>query len=278
MKKIRRAALLSSPVAFNDIEAAIKENDPENVTLLMATFMDQKDGAELARRVLLLGSGYLNQSLGHSLSCTAFILLEMIEKKDQDSWPALSLLADYFCKGQFRATPELMKSPPRTEKEYLNRLMLRASSGRGIYNLHHPITRYAIERIRKFLTEEEQNHVVNAWIKFMGDKKEAEVSFGDDGSGRVEDYGRFYETFSKLDARRMVASVRGMISPEEDRRKLGRFIVQGLCDKYQGDYNPHFLTGLGSALWVLDQYRDQPSIVTNTLFQYLDFFFSGLRS
>jgi hypothetical protein len=76
----------------------------------------------------------------------------------------------------------------------------------------------------------------------------------------------------------MVTSVREMISSEEHRRKLGRFIVQGLCDRYQGDYNPHYLTGLGSALWVLDRYRDQPAIVANTLFQYLDFFFSGVGS
>jgi hypothetical protein len=53
-------------------------------------------GAEFARRVLLLESGYLNNSLGHSVSCTVFILLEMLERKDQDFWQSLSVLADYF--------------------------------------------------------------------------------------------------------------------------------------------------------------------------------------
>jgi hypothetical protein len=278
MKKIPMAALLTSPVAFEDIETAIRENDPEKVTVLMATFLERKGGAEFARRVLLLGAGYLNNSLGHSFSCTAFILLEMLERTDQEVWPALSTLADYFCKGQFHTTPELKKSTSPTEKQDLNGSMFRAASGRGIVNLHHPITRYAIERVRKFLTQEEYDHTINAWVEFMGDKKGIEVSFGDTGSGRVEDYGRFYENFSKVDARRMVTSVREMISSEEHRRKLGRFIVQGLCDRYQGDYNPHYLTGLGSALWVLDRYRDQPAIVANTLFQYLDFFFSGVGS
>jgi len=277
MKKIRRATLLTSPVAFKDIEIAIKGNDPEKVTVLMATFLDQKGGAELARRVLLLGSGYLNNSLGHSVSCTAFILLEMLERRDQDSWPALSTLAGYFCKGIFHTIPELKKSTSLTEKQNPNRLMLRATSGRGIVNLHHPITRYAIERVRKFFTQEEHDHMVNVWVEFMGDKREEEMSFGSIESEPVEDYGRFYETFSRLDAKRVVASLRGMISSEEGRHKLGRFIVQGLCDKYQGDYNPHYLTGLGSVLWIVDQYRDQPSIVANGLFQYLDFFFSGLR-
>jgi len=277
MKKIRRASPLTHLIAFKEIEVAIKENNPEKVTALMAAFLAQKGGAELARRVLLLGSGYLNNSLGHSVSCTAFILLEMLERRDQDSWPALSTLADYFCKGIFHTIPELKKSTSLTEKQNPNRLMLRATSGRGIVNLHYPITRYAIERVRKFFTQEEHDHMVNVWVEFMGDKREEEMSFGSIESEPVEDYGRFYETFSRLDAKRVVASLRGMISSEEGRHKLGRFIVQGLCDKYRGDYNPHYLTGLGSVLWIVDQYRDQPRIVTNALFQYLDFFFSGLR-
>jgi hypothetical protein len=67
-------------------------------------------------------------------------------------------------------------------------------------------------------------------------------------------------------------------STGEGHHKTGRFLLQGLCDRYQGDYNPHYLTGLGSALWVVDQYRHQPNIAVNGLYQYLDFFFSGLKS
>jgi hypothetical protein len=65
---------------------------------------------------------------------------------------------------------------------------------------------------------------------------------------------------------------------EEGRKRMGRFLVKGVCDQYRGDYNPHYLTGLGSALWMVDRYHDQPQIVANALFQYLDFFFEGTRS
>jgi hypothetical protein len=51
-----------------------------------------------------------------------------------------------------------------------------------------------------------------------------------------------------------------------------------VCDQYQGNYNPHYLTGLGSALWVVDQYWNQSPIAINALFQYIDFFFAGLKS
>src|SRR4030067_2101275 len=110
MKKIRRASLPTHLISFKEIEVAIGENNPEKAATLMAAFLAQKGGPEFARRVLLLGSGYLNDSLGHSVSCTAFILLEMLERGAEDCWPALSALADYFCKGRFHITPTLKKT------------------------------------------------------------------------------------------------------------------------------------------------------------------------
>jgi hypothetical protein len=278
MKKIRKVSPPAHLMSFKEIEVAIGENNPEKVATLMAGFLVQKGGPEFARGILLLGSGYLNESLGHSVSCTAFILLEMLERRGEDPWPALSALADYFCKGRFDTTPALKKSASVTDKKDLHRLMLRATSGRGIVNLHHPITLYAIERTRKYLNREEYHHMVNAWVEFMGDKREGEVRLAEAKPESIGDYGRFYELFSRMDAKRLTVLLRGMISSEENRQKLGRFVVQAVCDKYQGDYNPHYLTGLGSVLWIVDQYRDQPSIVTNGLYQYLDFFFSGLKS
>src|SRR5512139_4091397 len=64
---------------------------------------------------------------------------------------------------------------------------------------------------------------------------------------------------------------------EDEIPDLVRFLVKGLCDRYQGDYNPHFLTGLGSVLWVVDRFWKDPQVAMNGLFHYLDFFFSCLR-
>ena len=277
LEKIRKGNALTSPVTFEDIETAIKENDPGKASVLMATFLEQKGGVEFSRRLLLLGSGYLNNSLGHSVSCTAFILLEMLERTDQDSWPALSVLASYFCKGRFDTTPVLRAPASAPTKDVLDLNLLRATSGRGIVNLHHTITRYAIERSRKLLTPEDYSHMVNAWIQFLGDKKEEPVTLKEDEAVPVEDYDRFYETFSKLRAAPVTASLQRMTTSGEGRHKLARFLIQGLCDQYQGSYDPHDVTGLGSTLWLLDHYwRDTP-IATNGLYQYLDFLFSGLR-
>lgn len=277
LKKLPKADLLTTPVSFNDVESAIRKQDWEKTAILMATFYSQKGGGELARRLLLLGSGYLDNSLGHSVSCTAFILLEMMERKDLNPWPALATLADYFCKGEFHATPVLLKSKAIPSDEDLRRHLLRATSGSGIVNLHHTITYYAIERARQFFSQEEYNHMILSWISFIGDKRTKQIALDRPGV-EPEDYTGFYETFSRLEAKPVVAIVEKMIVSWHGRKELGRFLIKGLCDQYQGNYNPHYLTGLGSALWVVDRYWNQPSIAINALFQYLDYFFNGIRS
>jgi hypothetical protein len=68
-----------------------------------------------------------------------------------------------------------------------------------------------------------------------------------------------------------------MIATPQGRENLGRFLIKSLCDHYQGNYNPHYLTGLGSALWVADHYWKQVPIVLNALFQYIHFLFDSLK-
>ena len=277
MEKIRREKARTSPVTFRDIERAIQENDPGKAGVLMAAFLEQKGGTEFARCLLLLGSGYLNNSLGHSVSCTAFILSEMFERTDQDPWPALSALAGYFCQGRFHPTSAPKTVAPALPKEMPGRNLLRATSGLGIVNLHHTITWYVIERVRKLLTQEDYSHLANAWVRFLGDKRDEKVTLKGGEAEVVEDYDRFSKMFSEMKPGPMTASSIRMIASEEGRNKLGRFLIQAVCDQYQGSYDPHYLTGLGSTLWILGHYWKDTPIATNALYQYLDFFFSGLK-
>jgi len=278
MERIPRAHAPVSSVSFTEIESSIRENDTAKAAALMAAFCDQKGGPEFARRLLLLGSGYLKNSLGHSLSCTAFILLEMLRRRDQDPWPAFSALANYFCQGQFQTAPDLQDFPPSSPQAVPESHLLRATSGRGFTNLHQTITGYAVSRVRDFFTPAEENHLWQAWIEFLGDKKEEGVTLESGGAGESEDYDRFYASFSAGKTKTLVASFRQKIGLDEGRRRIGRFLIQGLCDQYRGSYDPHFLTGLGSALWLLSRYWNNPPLVAQALIQYLDFFFSSRRS
>ena len=142
---------LTSLEAFQE---AIRAKDVAAAAAHMGAFHRAFGAVELARRLLLLGSGYLEGSLGHSVSCTGFIVQEMIHQESQDPWPTLAFLADYFCKGGFSEMVELRPDGAPPDEETLAAQMVRAVSGRGIVNLHHTITLYGIERVRHLVNDE----------------------------------------------------------------------------------------------------------------------------
>ncbi len=120
--------------------------------------------------------------------------------------------------------------------------------------------------------------MVEAWKEFMGNKRTAETVWGAEEMGQVVDYAGFYKIFRKLNPQSSTNHLRRFLLEPEARQKLSYFLIKGICDLYQNDYNPHYVTGLGSAQWIVGRYWDQAPIASNGLFQYLDFFFSGLKS
>ncbi len=272
--QIPRPTRLPSQVSFAQIESSVLQQDIPGTAALLAAFAVQEGGKELVRRMLLLGSGYLGQSLGHSVSCSAFILLEMLERKDEDLWPVVAGLADYFCKGRFGKTPQLQGGGVADPK--ISGHLLRAASGQGIVNLHHVITLYAIERVRDFFTIEEFNHLIESWIVFLGDKEA--VTYMPKSSGqKIKSYDHFYQIFSRREEEPVVAWALPLIDKDRGRKRLGRYLVKAICDLYQGDYNPHYVTGLGSTLWALNKYGSRPEIAVNVLQQFLNFYFESLK-
>jgi len=67
-----------------------------------------------------------------------------------------------------------------------------------------------------------------------------------------------------------------MFHSPEDRSKLCFFLVTGVCELYQGDYDPHYLTGLAALFWVINTFHDDAFLVRNALYQYLSFYFKNL--
>ncbi len=70
----------------------------------------------------------------------------------------------------------------------------------------------------------------------------------------------------------------GMIGFPIDRSLLCAFLVTGVCDLYQGEYDPHYLTGLGSLVWLINTYHHNAGLVQDALYQYLGFYFKNMRS
>jgi hypothetical protein len=76
----------------------------------------------------------------------------------------------------------------------------------------------------------------------------------------------------------VLAWIREAVLSPQGRTETGRFLIKGLCDRYSWDYNPHYLTGLGSALWVAGRWWKEAPIVVNAFYQYVDFLFKSLKS
>jgi hypothetical protein len=74
---------------------------------------------------------------------------------------------------------------------------------------------------------------------------------------------RFYQVFSRLETIAVVKSLVGLADSETGRRSLGRFLIKGVCDPYNGAYNPHYLTGLGAALWTVNRFAGNSEIAAN---------------
>lgn len=272
-EEIPKAAGYVESMAFPQIEAAIATGDREKTAASMYAYVEQKGKIELAHRLLLLGSGYMDVSLGHSVSCTAFILLEMIERYDQSPWPAVAALADYFCKGRFHATPELRGGKDLVSEAALSGNLLRATNGDGIVNLHHTITFYAIHQVKHLLTEAEFAHLIACWIEFMGNKPEASPATRTAETTDIS-YSGFLEFLSRRDTKSVLSILGGLISTPEGRKQVGSYLIKGVCDVYEGSYDPHFLTGLASSLWVVNHYWDKAPLPMNALRQYLNHFSS----
>ncbi len=265
-----------SGTTFSDIEKAIGQSNVAETAIRMESFLQSAGSAQFAGKMLLLGSNYLNNSLGHSVSCTAFILLEMIQRKDQNPWPVLSLLADYFCKGSFQHTPDLQSSSLSAYTEaYLYELQ-RAVSGTGIVALHHPITLYAIERSRHFFSPGEYDHMLTMWSKMMRQKKEKLLPIEKLDAENPVDFKQFFNVFSGHNPKPLLNMIGTSLGSKNDRRRIGNYLIKSVLQSYNGEYNPHSLTGLGSALWMMENFSDQQAIVINGVFQYLDYFFGDI--
>lgn len=261
---------------FSSVEKAIATGDVETTAGTLSSFLARAGPLPLAKHLLILGSGYLNRSLGHSISCTAYLLIEMDIRREEDPWPVLVALAEYFCKGNFRKKPTLQYSAISDYPEVYLHDLKRAVSGRGIEPLHHTITLYAIERSKHFFDHQEYDHALTMWNKMLGDKVEGLVSVNEVASQPLPDYFAFYQIFLESDSIKIIEFVKKSLDSEDERNRLARFLIKAVLQCYKGYYNPHYLTGLGAALWVMDRFPEHPDVVLTCLNQYLDFFYTGV--
>ena len=118
--------------------------------------------------------------------------------------------------------------------------------------------------------------MLTMWLHMMDNKRKKLRPVEEFTAVVLPGYPGFYSVFSQYDPEQVLNMVKGALGKEADRSRLGYYLIKAVLQCYNGQYDPHYLTGLGSALWILNTFHDHPDIVMNGLLQYLDFFFSGI--
>ena len=278
LQPIAKPSLIPVVNDFTNVEKAIATRDVHTTAETLSAFLAREGPLSLAKNLLILGSGYLDQSLGHSISCTAYLLIEMDARRDEDPWPVMVSIAEYFCKGNFSQRPTLQYSAISDYPEVYLVDVKRAVSGSGIAPLHHTITLYAIEKSRHFLDHQEYDHALTMWTKMLGDKAEDLIPVKEVASLPLPEFATFYQIFLKSDSIKILDVAKNALDSDDKRNRLARFLIKAVLQCYNGYYNPHYITGLGATLWAMDRFHEHPDVVLTCLNQYLDFFFTGVGS
>lgn len=249
-----------------ELEEAIEEKDGAKAAAALSALQLSGGNAALSERLLRLGGGYLDHSLGHSVSCTSFILREIARHSATDSWPSISVLADYYCKGGYASHEENVLDASSTD---VDANILRAVSGTGIGSLHDAITIYSIERARSLVGEETVNHLIGSWVEYLGGKEDA--PYKADAIHEAPSYQKMRELIRDRRIDDTVAVSLALLGGRDGVKTLGAYLLKSLCEGYKGKYDPHYFTGLGSLLWVLDRFAVRRDVQATALYQYIDF-------
>ena len=118
--------------------------------------------------------------------------------------------------------------------------------------------------------------MLTMWMQMLADKQENLIPVEEFTTEISPSFPHFFTVFSKYDPMPVVNMVKDMLNSKEDRARLENYLIKSVLRCHNGRYNPHYLTGLGASLWVIENFYNQPIIVLNALLQYLDFSFSGI--
>ena len=265
-RSLRKAGGLTEAIRGGDVEGTAAAMDAIN----------RLEGSDaLAAMLLRLGGGYLGKSLGHSVSCTSFILQELRDRGPDGCWPSLSVLAKYFCEGGYAEEDET--SPVSNRGKAVEGNILRAVSGTGIASLHDNLTIYAVEKIRPHIDDATYSRVVSSWIGYLGDKGDEPFRLTQGVGGSMLGFEEFERLLQAGEVEKLVQRASPMLASEDGPDIIGVYTLRVVVRNMGGRVDPHVLTGLGSLLWVIGRGWDSPEVKPTALYQYLNYSFGSIK-
>jgi hypothetical protein len=254
-------------IGEGELEAAIEDGDVPRAAMILHTIERLNGNEALSKKLLTIGGAQLEGSLGHSVSCTTFILREISRHPPSEAFPSIWALANYFCKGKFLSNLERQSSSKPSD---VDKNILRAVSGTGIRDLHDTITAYAIEKASPFIDENVVGKLIKRWVEYLGEKEEEPYRVTPDRLGPPS-YNEFLSLYLDHKTESLVTRSMKLVTEGNGVNDFGNYMIRCLLSDYDGNYDPHYFTGLGSLLWVINKYPSQSDVQSSALHQYLEF-------
>lgn len=217
-----------------------------------ATDLLETDTALLSQTLLTIGSKFIPNTLGHSVSCFYPVVKDLIYTNSR--YRNTAVLSYLMYLARFDISESILKDvEEKTESpEDYSEWLKRSASGDGIINLHHMITIYILMEWESAGFNDEKAApygILKDWIagKEIDEKREAFVKQSTDRESLPESYSEFFDEFSINDLDESVRLVLHLVA--EKPKNAYDWLIRFYAENYEPNrWNPHYYTSLYCAM------------------------------
>jgi hypothetical protein len=232
----------------------LEELDDRNVhnAYYYATDLLETDPGLLSQTLLAVGSKFIPNTLGHSISCFYPVVEDLIYTNSR--YRNAAVLSYLMYLARFDISESILKDVEEKtgSPEDYGELLKRSASGAGIINLHHMITFYILmtwERVRFNKENASPFGILEDWIagKEIDETRETFVKTSNFTERLPESYSEFSDKFSLKELDQSIGLVFELIT--EKPKSAYDWLIRCYAENYEPTrWNPHYYTSLYCAL------------------------------
>lgn len=238
----------------------------------------QTDKSKLFNALMQNGAMSIPDTIGHSISCFYPVLGEVLAVEHPAAGTSLLSLIMYLCRFRKQRSSVVVNDSPVTPSAK-SRLLLKATSGTSIIDIHHMITFYIFQ---SWETASWNPDTTPPWVKlhdWIGDKKidaQRQIRAVEQKSVIVpESYRHWQYIFSGKNREAIINSATAILN--ESYEKACDWFFRVYADYDSPDWDPHYFTSLYAALELSRDPSITAQVSTMALIQALEYFLGGIE-
>ncbi|MFW6390130.1 MAG: hypothetical protein ACOCZT_03375, partial [Halanaerobiales bacterium] len=205
---------------------------------------------DLYQLLLNLGSIYIPDTLGHSISCFFPVITDIINSEHPVKGTALFSIISYL--SRFPYPEDIMeKNLEQTKPQDYDRILKISSSGDGIVNLHHMITFFILLSWENASFNHKKIVPYNIFLNWIKDKKidrnqEEKVLKLKKVNKQIDNYTDFSKLFSPDNPEESIDTFIFLLDTIPE--KAIDWIFRIYPDYYTPNWDPHYITSIYCAI------------------------------